>query len=543
MDVRPDKPTNKTTQLEQLMLEQQATINELTAKLAQSQTKISSLSTTTESQQSTIEILEQKIRFLQHQQFGQKSERNLNQYHLFEEAELAVLNEPESDAGAEDDATDVAAHKRAKKKTSPLPKALPRVDVLHDLTEEEKRCECGQTLQHIGDDVHEQLCVIPLQYYVLNHIKRQYACRCGSCMKSATMPTQPIPGSGASPQIIAHTMVYKYQNGVPLYRQEKMAEREKVPLPRAKLARWVIGGSNQLIPLINLLVDTFYSYDIAWSDDTRIQVLKEENKSAQSQSALWIRRGGPPDKPVILVDYASSKSGDTCYRLLSEFHGYLISDGASNFNHSVRENKLTPVLCNDHARRRFDRVIKTVGKDKARGSIALQALERYGKLYRLEREIKHLTPEQKKNERVEKAKPLWKAFIKWAEKKQQEGVSNAHTMDALNYLLSHQDGLQNYCLDGRLPISNILSEQVAKTIAIARKNFIFADTPAGAHASARVFSIIETAKANGHNPMHYLSYVLERLPNINSVEDVELVLPWNITPEQTHDYYHALPKP
>lgn len=143
-------------------------------------------------------------------------------------------------------------------------------------------------------------------------------------------------------------MVAKYLDGLPLYRQEKIAARSDLKLPRAKLARWIIDGSTVFQPLINLLIDTFFSYDIALSDDTRIQVLNEQGRSAENQSALWIRRGGPPDCPVVLVDYAASKSGATAYKLLSEFHGTLVCDGASNFNLAVRSNQLRVALCNDH---------------------------------------------------------------------------------------------------------------------------------------------------------------------------------------------------
>lgn len=223
-----------------------------------------------------------------------------------------------------------------------------RVDVVHDLPEQDKHCVCGSPLQPIGEDVHEQLCVIPQQYYVLRHRKLKYGCRCKAGIRSAVLHKQPIPGSQASPALFAYIMVSKFLNGLPLYRLEQMAKREGLDLPRAKLARWMIQGSTVFTPIINYCVDTLFSHDICWSDDTRIQVLKETGRSPENQSALWIRRGGPPDKPVVLVDYAVSKSGKTAYQLLSDFNGSLVCDCATNFNLAVNENKLTPVLCNDH---------------------------------------------------------------------------------------------------------------------------------------------------------------------------------------------------
>lgn len=494
-----------------------------------------------------IQRLEERLRELLLKRFGKSSERfNADQMILFNEAE-----EQAALSAATDDAADttVAAHKRKKKKkktTHALPDHLPRVDVEYDLDEQAKHCGCGQPLKRIGEEIHEQLSIVPQQYYVTRHIRFKYACSCKECIRLADMPKQPLPACQVSPQMLAHIMVSKHLDGLPLYRQEKIAARSKLVLPRAKLARWSIDGSDVMQPVLNLLIDTFFSYDIAMSDDTRIQVLKEEGRSTQSQSALWIRRGGPPDCPVVLVDYASSKSGATAHGLLSEFRGTLVCDGASSFNQAVRTNHLTVALCNDHARRRFRAVYdKLSAQDKASalGSIAGQGMLHYKKLYAIEADIKDQTAEQKLQARQQRALPLWKEFISWATRVQAEGVRHPGTTDALSYLIKHADDLQTYCHDGRLPISNIKSEHVAKTIAIARKNFMFSDTVAGAKASGRAFSLIETARANGHNPQHYLSILLTELPNVSTVEQVEALLPWNLTTDDVAQRYASYPSP
>jgi len=490
--------------------------------------------------QGQIERLEERLRRLLAHRFGRRSEQNPDQIQLFNEAELlAALPEEPPDDGIE-----VPAHKRRRKKAShALPAELPRVEVVYELDAEERYCHCGEELKRIGEEVLEQLAVIPQQYYVIRHIRPTYACSCKQCIRTATMPKQPLPATQASPQLLAQLMVNKYTDGLPLYRQEKMAAREGLELPRAKLARWLIDGSEVLQPLINLLVDTFFGYDIAMSDDTGIRVLKEDGRAALSQSALWIRRGGPPDKPVVLVDYAPSKSGDTAYGLLSEFRGTLVCDGTANFNEVVRRNDLNVALCNDHARRRFHKVCIGLGKDKAVGSIAEQGLHWYQPLYALERAIKDLSAKEKYAQRQAQVVPHWAAFIAWARRLHSEGVAHGDTREALSYLIHHAEGLQHYCTDGRLPISNIQSEHVAKTIAIARKNFLFADTVAGAQASGRIFSLIETARANDHHPQRYLSVVLADLPNVTAVDQVEALLPWNLKPEQVAERYAAFPAP
>ena len=159
---------------------------------------------------------------------------------------------------------------------------------------------------------------------------------------------------------------------------------------------------------------------------------------------------------MVLVDYDTSKSGDTCYRLLSQFHGFLVTDGATSFNKTVQANELVAVLCNDHARRRFDKALNKADKASAKGSIALRGLNYYGKLYRIEREMKSLDHQARHEQRQLRAVPVWKEFLRWATQTLEAGVSHGKTREALTYLIKHREGLQNYLSDPRLPISRRL---------------------------------------------------------------------------------------
>lgn len=419
-----------------------------------------------------IQILEEQLQLLRAHQFGKRSEKlfNPDQIHLFNEAEV-VADEPQSttdpDTAGDDDSIEVPAHTRKRRRSQAIPDDLKRVDVVHDLDDEERQCDaCGETMAHIGEEISEQLCVVPQQHFAVRNRRQKYACQCKDCIRTASMPAQPIPGSQASPRLLANVMERKYLQGLPLYRQEKIAERDGLDLPRCKLARWLISGSEVFVPLINLLEDSFFSFDVALSDDTGIRVLKEDGRAPSSKSALWIRRGGPPDKQVVLVDYEVSKSGETVHKLLCDFKGYLVTDGADNFKLSVRRNGLCSVLCNDHARRRFRKALQVL--DKSKSSIARTAMEWYGKLYRIESQSKHMEPDERHAIRQEQAVPLWDEFLAWAERVFTEGVAHGRTNEALSYLLKHREGLRAYCLDGRLPISNIKSEHVAKTIAVMR---------------------------------------------------------------------------
>ena len=495
--------------------------------------------------QSRIEVLEEQLRSLQRHRFGKRSESHRDdgffQTTLFNEAEEILVEQEQTPPP---DTIDIPAHKRSQRRARRLPDSLQRVDVVYDLSDDEKHCDCGKELNHIGHETLEQLSVVPAQYYVIRHIRKKYACSCKKTIKTAAMPIQPLPKSQASAQIIAYTEVAKYDDGLPLARQEKISLRNGVSLPRQVTARWIIDSSKLYQPLFNLIQDTFFSYDIGHSDETNIQVLKEPGKKAETKSFLWIRSGGPPGKPVILLDYSPTRLGSVASSLLDDFHGYLVCDAYAGYNAIIEKNNLKFVACNDHARRRFDAIVKNIGKtNNHKAWIAIKAIRFYKVLYKIERDIKDLPPEEKYAIRQKESVPQWAAFKDWLTRVRDGGVLHAATRDAIQYMFNHWDALIRYCEDGRLPISNIRSEHVAKAVAIARKNFLFSDSVAGAKASAIVFSMIATAKANGHHPHRYLSVILTELPNMTTVEEMESLLPWNITPEEVKRRFDTYPKP
>lgn len=312
-----------------------------------------------------IDKLEQQLAMLAQRHWGVSSEKHPGQgvLALFNEAELAATDEDaDEDEQAQEPANKNNAPPKARRRRRVLPDHLERVRITYELDDAQRHSDCGQALVAIGEEITEQLGVLPSQQFVIQHVKIKYACPCKGCgVKTASMPPQPLPGSQASALLLAHTMVSKFHDGLPLYRQERMAARMGLDLPRSKLARWLIDGSALLQPLYNLMEDVFFSYDIAMSDDTGIQVLKEDGRSPHSRSALWIRRGGAPETPVVLVDYNRSKGAKAISPLLEEFHGYLVCDAAPTFNAIVAKNDLKLVLCNDHARRSTPRSAYRLG--------------------------------------------------------------------------------------------------------------------------------------------------------------------------------------
>lgn len=538
MDVPTSLPDDL-DQLKQLLLQVMATQKQYEEKITQRDAILDQRDEAVEQrdklidqQQKRIEILEAELRLQRQKRFGASSEKLKNTtLDLFNELEWIVDNiEPPG----EDDLVDIPGHKR-KKRSRNLDSSLPRVEVEHDVPEQEKVCACcNELMPRIKDKITEQWAIIPAQYYVIRHIRKRYACSCKGSIVTAVMPEQVIPKSQASPQMLAYLMVSKFLDGLPLYRLEKITAREGMDLPRSKMARWLIQASEHFQPMINLIEDQFFQYDIGLADETGIQVLKEESREPEAKSYLWMRRGGPPDKPVVLVNYAPSRAGDIPLQLLDGFKGYLVTDAYAGYNPAIRKQGLTWIACNDHCRRRFKEAFDSLErKVKKKATTASTALVYYKRIYKVESRAKKLklTAEQRYEYRQQYSVPLWKEFHAWL-LSVKDGVYDEKTRNAINYALRYYDALTHYCKEGRLPISNIQCEHVAKTIAISRKNYLFSDTPAGAHASARIYSILETARANGHHPLNYLTVLLTELPAVKDLEGYEALLPWNITPEQ-----------
>jgi transposase len=341
-----------------------------------------------------------------------------DQIFLFDEAEAAGCAGADADDTAEpaaDETVTVAAHQRKKRGRKPIPDNLPRIDVVHELAEGDRHCDHdGRRLSEIGEVVSEQLDIIPAKIQVLRHIRKQYACACGQCIKIAPLPAQPIPKSLASPGLLAHVTVSKYQDALPLYRQEQILQRIGVDIPRATLANWMIKAGTLIQPLINLLQDRLLSADILQMDETPVQVLKEPGKTAQSKSYLWVQRGGPPQKPIVLYHYDPGRGAEVAKRLLEGFSGYLQTDGYAGYHAAVAVHGLTPVGCMAHARRKFMEAVKAQGRNKKRGK-AHRGLTLIQKLYRIEKRARQLSPEDRYQQRQQQAKPLLDEIRAWVD--------------------------------------------------------------------------------------------------------------------------------
>jgi transposase len=482
---------------------------------------------------SKYEALLEQVRLFNHQRFGASSEKfHPDQQDLFNEAETCVDDSQEE---ATDDLVDVPeAATQAKKKRGrrALPPELPRIDVIHELPLVQRRCPEGHELKVIGEEVSEQLDIIPAKIQVLRHVKKKYACPCCEAyVKTTEAPPQPIPKSNASPGLLAYIVISKFLDALPLYRQSNMLQRIGVDIARGTLVAWVIRCGKLIQPLINLLREQLLLYDIQQMDETTLQVLKEDGKKAQSKSYLWVQRGGPPRQQVLLFTYDASRAQRVADELLTDYQGYLQTDGYAGYDLVCAKNGLSQIGCFAHARRKFDEALKAQGKNSKAGK-ASKGLIFIQKLYRIEKQIKHLEPEERYQRRQQQAVPLLNEIRLWLDTSLPQVPPTSLTGKALYYLNNQWDKLIRYCEDGRLEIDNNATERTIRPFVIGRRNWLFSDTVAGAKASANLYSLIETVKAHELEPYRYLRHIFNELPKAQSLEDIEKLLPWNVDKEE-----------
>ncbi len=485
-----------------------------------------------------IELLQERIRLLLAGRYAATSERveSDTQLGLFNEAEVEVL-----DAEHEEPTVQVPAHIRRRRGRRPLPDDLPRESVIHELPESERVCpHDGSALEHFGEENSEQLDIVPAKVRVLVHRRLKYRCPCCEAyVKTAPMVPQPLPKSQASPGLLAWVATSKYLDALPLYRQSKQLERIGVDIPRQTLAGWMVRCGQEVVqPLINLLRDWLLESTYIQMDETTVQVLKEPGKRPQSKSYLWCQRSADPEHPVILFDYDPSRSSEVPKRLLEGFGGYLQTDGYEGYNTVVRDNGLTRLYCFAHARRRFVDTLKALGlnakklpdkpPDKARR--ALQGLGFIRTLYEIERRVRGRPPDERLSVRQAQSVPVLEGLRAWLDETRPKVLPSAPLGDALAYLDNHWEGLIRYCEDGRLEIDNNLCENAIRPFCVGRRNWLFSDTVHGAKASANLYSIIQTAKANRLEPYAYLRHIFTELPKAKTVEEIEALLPFKLDP-------------
>lgn len=478
----------------------------------------------------------EKYEVLRRKFFGASSERrkkeeeSLQQGWLFNEAETYA-----EAPGAPAKKVAVAAHERKARGRKALPENLERREIVHELPLEERTCPaCGALRPEIGQEVREELEIIPARAVVNVHILKKYApCQCASCQKpivQAEGPTQLFPGSSYSNHTVAFFLTAKYVDAQPFYRMEGILSRWGIETTRQSLCKVAVAAGRALGELIEELRKDLKASPVLQMDETPVQVLHEKNRSAQSKSYMWVARGYHERKPLLFFHYHPTRAKEIVQTFLAGYRGYVQTDGYAGYSEVGLSPGVTHVGCLAHVRRKFFEAEK-------QGSTEASAfLSQIGALYHAEHTLR---------QRYEEGSITTKAFLEARSRAQvprlagmkgwllaREGRSPPSLAfgKAVQYALGQWDRIEKYLEHELLTPDNNFVENAIRPFVMGRKNWLFSNTPLGAHASAGIYSMIETAKANGHEPYKYLCYLFDALPKAKSKEEKRSLLPYILDP-------------
>jgi transposase len=481
-----------------------------------------------------IKQMDERIKFFKAWIFGRKSEKQKAkddwQYRLFNEIEDTAKN-----AGNQDDTVVVEKHVRKKGGRKPIPDNLPRIEIVHDIPE--KTLPDGRLLKKIREETHETIFTSPKVVFVVKHIRPVYASLDGDQILTAPPEAQIIPKSMASPALLADILISKFCDSIPFYRQEKIFNRFDIDIPRQTMCQWAMKVHDAVKVLDDMLEEDVKKGPVISMDETPCQVLNEQNKANTTKSYMWVSRGGPPGKQILLYRYHPTKNSGFIKEFLGEFRGILQSDGYVAYDTAARELRLTQAGCWAHARRGFTDVLKIDSKSEN----AQKALEYIHKLYEIEKRSKDLPAEKIKEIRQTESIPILAEFKAWLDEKAIQISPTGSMGEAISYCLGQWKKLMAYVENGHIPIDNNLVENAIRPFVIGKKNWLFSGSPDGAEASAFFYSLIETAKANGFDPYWCLFYILEKFPLCKGEEDYRRLLPYNITQKDLDDYFDKHP--
>lgn len=482
--------------------------------------------------------LDESLKKYLNREYGRSADVAPQTNSLFNEAEQIAAESPIPD-DVSDDKVHVPGHIRKRGKRKPLPADIEREIINYDLSDADKFCSdpaCGCALKPMGFDSCEQLDIVPAKMKVIVHNRQKYACpSCQSCVKLAEMPAQPIKKSIATPGTLAHVAVCKFEDALPLYRQEKIFERLGIDISRATMARWMIACSALVQPLLKRIRLEILDGQVVHMDETPIQVLKEKGRNPWDKSYMWVMaRGSPRGGPrAVIYEYHISRSQIVVEDLLRGFTGYVQSDEFSGYNLLDRTDGITRLGCWAHVRRQFIDALKTNPRAGS-GTVANEIISKIKSLYDIERDIKELSPDEVVAARRLRSLPILEDLKKREEEYSPKIPPKSATGKALTYMRNAWDHLITFVDCGYADIDNNYVERAIRPFTTGRKNWMFADTPAGAHASAALYSLVETAKANKIDPYKYLRTIFTELPKIPEGGSLDHLLPWNLTTATVH---------
>lgn len=520
------------------LIEYKDTISQLNMTVKNQNEIILSLRDTIASNQEQMRVMTEQIEYLTKKLFGTSSEKTKNlegQYNLFDEAEQEAIPMDETEIA---ESVPVKEHTRkAKSKQADVFKGVPSLDEVIPLSEDQKFCtDCGAEMKVVGREfVRREFHFTPAKGEVVNiYIE---TAKCPVCSEAPAMeravqfvkshaPEALIPHSYATASVVAWVMYQKYANSMPLYRQEQDWKQLGVLLNRATLANWIIYCAAQYFkPLYDYLHRELLKREFLMADETRIQVLHEKERKAETDSFMWLFRSGEDGLPdIVLYKYTETRAKFHAAEFLKGFRGYLETDCYQGYNNLP---DIRRCCCFAHLRRYFVEAVPK-GKELDYSNPAAQGVQYINRLFEQERysAAKNHTPEQRYAYRLEKEKPILDAFWKWLS--QQAPKKGTRLEKAVNYAQNHKNEFMTYLEDGRCSFSNNLSENAIRPFTVGRRNWLFSDTPKGADASAIVYTMVEMAKTHNLNIYKYLNYLLEQLPEtVMADEELAKLAPWN----------------
>ena len=491
-------------------------------------------------QTAAIEKLTEQIALMNTRTFGRKSEKlrmDENQLNLFAE----IFNEAESLADGQQmiepsvDTVIVPEHKRRRRKGK-LDEDLACFEtriIEHTIEEEELAAHFPQGYSRLPDEVYRKLELIPAVFEVHEHHIAVYRGKNGKIVK-AEHPKEMLDGSIATPSLVSAIINSKYTNAVPLYRQEQEFARNDVNISRQTMAGWVIRTAERYISLIyDRLKEELGKSPVIHADETPVMVTKD-GREGMHKNYMWVYRSGSlcRARQIVIYDYQKTRKAEAPYEFLKGFEGGLVCDGYQVY-HTLEnrdDTNFTVAGCWAHARRPFAQVCKSLGEKRASGTVAAEGLVQIQNIYQTDKALLKLPPSERKKRRKMLVKPLVDAFFKWCTDSIGRVPPSSETAEGIRYCLNQEKYLRVFLTDPRIPIDNNLAEQAIRPFCVGKKNWKLIDTVSGAEASAMLYSIVETAKANDINIYQYFRHLLTEIPKHMEDTDlsfVEKLLPWS----------------
>ena len=483
-----------------------------------------------------VKRLEHLVAELNHVVHGKKSEKlsEDDRQLAFEDLEIAVA-EIEEQKQIQAPGDDTPKRKRiARRNRGNLPEELPRIEQVFEPKSLMCPCGCGQ-MHRIGEDRNERLDIIPAQCRVIVTVRPKYACRtCTDGVTQAATPPWLIEGGLPTEGAIAHVLVSKYADHLPLYRQSQILARSGINIHRSTLADWVGVAAFHLGPVVDRLAEHLKTSTKLFMDETTAPVL-DPGRGRTKTGFLWAlardnRSWGGDDPPGVVYFYAPDRRGENAEKFLTGFNGTLQLDGYQGYNRLTRTDRKggDPIIvahCWAHARRKFKENFDRDGSE-----IAAEGLRRIAEIYAVEKDIRGTSPGQRLSARQARSAPLVEAFGTWLQAQRQRISAKSRLGEKLAYIHRHWDGLQTFLTDGRVEIDSNKVENLVRPIALNRKNALFAGHDEGGKAWGRIASLIETAKINGVEPFVYLKSTLEAIAAGHPQHRIDELLPWNFQP-------------